>query len=211
MSKYFFSTPPFRRILNIIAIYCPNDTCRQLCLTVSLYTAKKNPNTYYYDPDKVTETWNLLPQAKIMSFPDVNIPQGILDDYKEACLILNLSPKASATLSRRCIQGIIRDFYGAKGNNLKSEIESISSKADPYIISAIDSVRKIGNIGAHMEKEINLIIDIDPNEAELLVSLIELLIKETYVLKDQRDKLLTDVIDLSKNKSAIKSREDKAE
>ena len=29
---------------------------------------------------------------------------------------------------------------------------------------AIDAVRSIGNIGAHMEKDINLIVDVDPEE-----------------------------------------------
>ena len=42
-------------------------------------------------------------------------------------------------------------------------------------VDAIDAVRKIGNIGAHMERDINLIVDIDPNEAAILIGLIELL------------------------------------
>jgi hypothetical protein len=46
-----------------------------------------------------------------MPLPDY-IPEQIKDDYYEACSILNLSPKASATLARRCLQGMIRDFWG---------------------------------------------------------------------------------------------------
>jgi integrase len=54
----------------------------------------------------VLQRWNLIPEADIKIFPDY-IPKPILDDYAEACLINNLSPKASATLSRRSLQGII--------------------------------------------------------------------------------------------------------
>jgi len=38
---------------------------------------------------------------------------------------------------------------------------------DPLTWEAIDAVRKLGNIGAHMEKDINVIVDVDPEEAEL--------------------------------------------
>src|SRR6476469_6072200 len=37
------------------------------------------------------------------------------------------------------------------------------------VISEERTTRNIGNIGAPMEREINLIIDVDPEEAELLI------------------------------------------
>ena len=37
------------------------------------------------------------------------------DDYEEAALVLSISPKASAALSRRCLQTILREHgYGQK-------------------------------------------------------------------------------------------------
>ena len=48
----------------------------------------------------------------------------------------------------------------------------------PESVEAIDHARKIGNIGAHMEKDINLIIDIDPEEAQILIELVENLFDE---------------------------------
>ncbi|MCP1830281.1 hypothetical protein ACVIHH_005106 [Bradyrhizobium sp. USDA 4518] len=35
-------------------------------------------------------------------------------------------------------------------------------------MDAIDAVRIVGNIGAHMEKDVNLIVDIEPGEAQML-------------------------------------------
>ena len=52
----------------------------------------------------------IRPKSIAYKFPDY-IPQAIRSDYEEACSIVNLSPKASATLSRRCLQGMIRDFF----------------------------------------------------------------------------------------------------
>ena len=47
-------------------------------------------------------------------------------------------------------------------------------------------MRKLGNIGAHMEKDINVIVDVDPNEADLLIGLIETVLREWYVAREDR-------------------------
>ena len=79
---------------------------------------------------------------------------------------------------------MIRDFWKVKDKpNLKQEIDAIQDKVDPGLWKAIDGIREMGNIGAHMEKDVNLIIDIEPDEAEQLIKLIELLFKEWYVAK----------------------------
>ena len=57
----------------------------------------------------------------------------------------------------------------------------------PESVEAIDHVRTIGNIGAHMEKDIDLIIEVDPGEAQALIELIELLFEEWYVAKYERE------------------------
>ena len=49
-------------------------------------------------------------------------------------------------------------------------------------------MRQIGNIGAHMQKDINLIIDVDPDEAQTLIELIETLFDEWYVEREKRKK-----------------------
>jgi hypothetical protein len=121
------------------------------------------------------------------------IPSPILADYSEACLIVSLSPKASATLARRCLQGMIRDFWGIRKHRLKDEIDALEEKVDPQTWDAIDSVRKIGNIGAHMEADINVIVDVDPDEATLLIGLIETLLADWYVARHNRDERMAKI------------------
>jgi hypothetical protein len=128
-----------------------------------------------------------------------------LDDYVEACAIRDLSPKASATLSRRCLQGIIRDFWKVSKPTLVQEIEAIKDKTDPLTWEAIDSVRKIGNISAHMEADINVIVDVDANEAQLLIELIETLIKDWYVVRHDREKRLKAIVAARDAKDAAKA------
>ena len=105
----------------------------------------------------------------------------------EACRVRDLSPKASATLARRCLQGMIRDFCGIAKATLYQEIEALNravadNKAPqgvtPESVQGIDDVRSIGNIGAHMEKDINIIVEVDPDEAQMLIELVEMLFDE---------------------------------
>ncbi|MBP1040392.1 DUF4145 domain-containing protein [Vagococcus sp. BWB3-3] len=143
---------------------------------------------------------NVNPDSLAQSFPEY-IPKSIRQDYEEACKIVRLSPKASATLSRRCLQGMIRDYWEISGkNNLFEEIDAIKDKVTPQVKEVLDSVRQIGNIGAHMEKDINLIVDIEPDEAQQLINLIEYLMNQWYIQRHESELMLTSIIDINKTK-----------
>lgn len=146
----------------------------------------------------------IFPNSLAIQFPDY-VPIAIKKDYEEAYSIVGLSPKASATLSRRCLQGMIRDFWNIRKPRLIDEINELQSLVSPSQWKAIDSLRSIGNIGAHMEKDINLIVEVDPNEAEKLLKLIELLINKWYIARHDEEKLLSDITQIADNKKLLKS------
>lgn len=181
---------------------CPNPDCAEY--TVFSYVAKaKIVNGFLQESDDILETWHNKPQAVLKVLPDY-IPKSIAEDYNEAALIKTLSPKASATLSRRCLQGMIRDFWGVKEKNLFLEIQSIKDKVAGDTWAAIDAVRSIGNIGAHMEKDIDVIIDVLPEEAGLLIQLIETLINDWYIERETRRIRTQAIIDAANQKKAAK-------
>lgn len=165
-------------------VTCPNKECRKqtIHLVISFSDAsglhKKTP----------IFSARLVPETNAKQFPDY-IPKAILEDYREACLILEKSPKASAKFSRRCLQGMIRDFWGIRKENLFHEIQELkdNDKVDKLTWDAIDSVRTMGNIGAHMEKDVNLIIDVDPDEAAHLIWLIETLFEDWYIARHEKE------------------------
>jgi hypothetical protein len=167
-------------------IKCPNQDCNKISLIATENKFHKYVLSGYVKGDTL-RSWQLIPESKVKTWPDY-IPKAIREDYSEACLICELSPKASATLSRRCLQGIIRNVWEVKKGRLVDEIKQIEDKISPESLKEINLIRNIGNIGAHMEKDVNLIIDIDPGEARLLIELIESLIKEWYIDKHERKK-----------------------
>ncbi|TBL47989.1 DUF4145 domain-containing protein [Obesumbacterium proteus] len=116
----------------------------------------------------------------------------------------DLSPKASATLSRRCLQGMIRSVWEVKPARLVDEIKAIESQIEASMWKAIDAIRNIGNIGAHMENDINIIVDVDPDEAEMLIGLLELLIQEWYVEKHEKKIRIDAITALAAEKKALK-------
>ena len=179
-------------------IVCPNSKCKEHSITAELGIANTN---FRHSLHSSIESWKLRPLSKAKPLPDY-IPKAIITDYEEACLITNLSPKSSATLARRCIQGILRDFWGVKPGRLVDEIKSIKDKVDPITWQAIDGVRGIGNIGAHMEKDINVIVDVDPEEAQLLIGLLEHLIKEWYINRHERQKQMEALVGVAEQKQS---------
>ena len=76
---------------------------------------------------------------------------------------------------------------------------------DPTTWKAIDAVRSIGNIGAHMEKDINVVVDVEPNEAALLIGLLETLVEDWYIQRQQREERLKAVIALAEAKKDTKA------
>jgi len=166
---------------------------------VTLSASKLNSN-YEEQRTRAIAYWQLIPSGFGKNFPDY-IPEAIRADYREACAIKALSPKASATLARRCLQGMVRNFWDVKPGRLVDEINQIQEKIDPMTWAAIEAVRKLGNIGAHMEKDINVIVDVDANEAELLIGLIERLLEDWYIAREKRRTSMTALIDAAAAKT----------
>ena len=99
--------------------------------------------------------------------------------------MLEISPKASAALSRRCLQNLLRDAAGVKPGNLADEIQEVTdAKTVPsHLIEVIDAVRQIGNFAAHpmKSKSTGEILPVEPNEAEWNLDVLEALFDFYYV------------------------------
>jgi hypothetical protein len=187
-----------------ISIACANAKCRKMTLRLELVKRVDDQNTYNnWELGARIHKWSVLPQSEAKPQPDC-IPKPIRDDYYEACSIRDLSPKASATLTRRVLQGMIRDFckIQLKDNRLVAELRELRKQAETNTaargveldsVEAIDHVRGIGNIGAHMEADINVIVDVDPDEAQKLIELVELLFDEWYVASEARAERLRSI------------------
>jgi len=126
-----------------------------------------------------------------------HVPAHFADDYKEACITLPDSPKASAALSRRCLQHLLRDVAGVKHSNLANEIQEVLDKKElpSYLSTSLDAIRNIGNFAAHPMKSQSTgeILDVEPGEAEwnldVLESLFDFYFVQPEILKEKQKAL----------------------
>ena len=155
------------------------------------------------------------PPARIQAYPkgisrapvskEVN-DKEILEDYKEACLVLADSPKASAALSRRCVQNLLREKAGVKKATLADEIQQVldSKQLPSYLSESLDAIRNIGKFAAHpiKSKSSGEIVDVEDGEAEWNLDVLEGLFDFYYVqpaiLKKKREELNKKLTDAGK-------------
>lgn len=113
------------------------------------------------------------------------VPDDFKNDYHEACLTLADSPKASAALSRRCLQHILRECAKVKHGNLAGEIQQVldEAKLPSHLLDSLDAVRNIGNFAAHPIKSQSSgeVIDVELGEAEWNLDVLEALFDYFFV------------------------------
>jgi uncharacterized protein DUF4145 len=105
------------------------------------------------------------------------VPAVIAQEYREACAILEPSPRASAAMSRRCLQSLLTLTGRATNHDLSKAIDELVERAElPAILSKeLDAVREIGNFGAHPRKSLATgeVLDVEPGEAEWNITVLE--------------------------------------
>jgi len=134
------------------------------------------------------------------------VPPEFAQDYKEACLVFADSPKASAALSRRCLQNLLREKAGTTKRDLADQIQEVlDSKSLPsYLAESLDAVRNIGNFAAHpiKSKSTGEIVDVEPGEAEwnldVLEGLFDFYFVQPHKLQEKREKLNGKLKDVGK-------------
>jgi len=188
------SKSPYERVdavkekLNIWKVQCPE--CLKLIVTIEKLEYDIGIEQWYVISEQIV--WPLSsgrPPA-----PE-NVPSHLADDYNEAALVLLFSPKASAALSRRCLQTLLKEAGKTKAINLSNQIDEVLSSLPAYIAENLDVVRNIGNFAAHEQKSknTNAILDVEPGEAEWNLDVLDSLFDFYYVRpiieKKKRDEL----------------------
>jgi hypothetical protein len=139
-----------------------------------------------------TAGWPQWKHLDFMAYPRARsrpiakeVPNPYRQDFSEACTVLADSAKASAALSRRCLQAILQDQLGAKKRDLYDQIEEViaSGKLPPYIVEGLHDVRNIGKFAAHPIKSTTTgaIVDVEPGEADWNLEVVEMLFEFCFV------------------------------
>ena len=163
-------------------VVCPS------CRRCTLRLISSQHRTDHVTPVPMGVEHSVLIRPRAPSRPPIppEVPYEFRDDYLEACLVLVDSPKASAALSRRCLQLILRERAAVKNpNDLAKAIQEVVD--DPTVPSGVsdclDLVRNIGNFAAHPNKSQSTgeIVPVEDGEAEWCLEAIEVLFDFYFV------------------------------
>jgi hypothetical protein len=132
--------------------------------------------------------WQIYPLGANRGPVPPEVPPDIAKDYVEACNVLPISAKASAALSRRCLQNMLH-AANYRARDLSKEIDLLLSEPDPKkalphkLRETVDAIRNFGNFSAHPidDKTTLQVIAVDPEEAEWCLEVIEELFEHFYV------------------------------
>lgn len=108
---------------------------------------------------------------------------NLAEDFREASCVFPKSKKASAALSRRCLQFILREEAGTKSKDLSAQINEVLDRLPSELASNVDAIRHVGNFAAHPIKSTNSgeIVEVEEGEAEWLLDVLEELFDFYYV------------------------------
>ena len=150
---------------HLSAVHCPS--CRKAIVSL------EEPNG---------ESVVIRPIAAHRNVPN-EVPPEIAQDYQEAAAVLNLSPKANAALSRRCLQAVLREAGKTTQKDLAKQIDEVLPRLPRLIADAVDYIRNVGNFAAHpiKSKSTGEIVDVEPGEAEWNLEVLDLLFDHYYV------------------------------
>lgn len=161
---------------------CRCSACQKLVIRL---LSASNYNRAHEQP--IHELTSRLVRPKVPARGQIgsDVPEGYTEDYNEACSVLADSAKASAALSRRCLQLLLRDQAKVKHQDLSKEIQELLDRATlpSHIAEDLDAVRNIGNFAAHPIKSQSTgeIVPVEPGEAEWNLSVLESLFDFYFV------------------------------
>lgn len=186
----------------IYKMRCPQEKCGKFIL--ELHNGEPNPHHNGFLQKKGKILVKPIAPSRTPVPPEVDI--SFAKDYAEACLVLAYSPKASAALSRRCLQNILREKAGVRKGDLAKEIQEVidGNSLPSYLSESIDAIRNIGNFAAHPVKSTSTgeIVDVEEGEAEWLLDVLEALFDFYFVqpaiLQAKRDALNAKLQDMGK-------------
>lgn len=173
---------------SIFYMKCPNTDCGKFIIDLVRGKARREVYQNNYEStlstNHIEERRTLYPFLASRPLAPIEVDTHIAKDYNESCAVFSLSPKASAALSRRCLQNILREKANVKKGDLVKEIQdAIANGLPTYISESVDAIRNIGNFAAHPSKDkvTGEIVEVEPGEAEWLLDVLELLFDFYYV------------------------------
>ena len=122
--------------------------------------------------DRTTDWTIIYPSESRPPTVSDAVPDNLKADYVEAYMVLPISPKASAALSRRFLQALLNEQGFTKANLYEQIQDTIAERQSDRVLpshlrTVIYAIRRFGNFSAHPITDLTTlqVINVDPEEA----------------------------------------------
>jgi hypothetical protein len=163
--------------------------CGRLVLSLENGVPARDQFGRYAKLIKINSRWLFRPRGMSRQPLPAQVPREFAQDYEESSTVLQDSAQASAALSRRCLQHVLREVMKAKPSDLFSEIQEVidGGTLPSQLTEVIDAVRVIGNFAAHPMKSKNSgeVLPVEPGEAEWNLDVLDALFDFLFVQPDK--------------------------
>lgn len=171
--------------------FCPE--CNQLIIFLR-YGHCKQVNYDEFWVDTVTNEYLISPQFSNRKTLSDTIPEKYVQLFQESEQVNNISPRASATLSRYLLQMLLHEELHIHKRNLEDEIKELegSSNIPTKLVTMLQVMRRVANFGAHPKKSTNSneIVEVEAGESAVMLDLLEEVFDYIFVKPKQQELFL---------------------
>jgi len=179
---------------NVISGFCPD--CDNFIVIVEhgkKFEESQNDEEAY----EIDSSETVYPKFIAGRILEEGIPERYVHEFREAEQVLEVSPKASATLSRYLLQMVLHEELSIKKKNLEEELNELERQqiVSTKLVKMLQVFRKVANFGAHPKKSTNSneILEVAKGEAEIMLDLLEELFDCVFVKPKQQEQFLAEV------------------
>lgn len=158
---------------------CPNPECKRLILFLEVGRA----GIHCWGLGQASKSILIYPKGFDTPQLPPEVPPAYSEQFYEACSVLRYSPRASAALSRICLQNLLRQIAGVQPGKLKDELQQIleSGKLSSTIIQDINALYSISSFLNSDNQDCSIIHPADLAEANLYIKVLNQLFKYYFL------------------------------
>ena len=144
--------------------------------------------------DQIDEEQPIYPRYATARKLHEFIPHQYAELFRESEEVNNISPRASATLSRYLLQMLLHEELHIHKRNLEEELKELEgmNNVPSKLVSMLQIMRKIANFGAHPKKSTNSneIVEVEEGESAIMLDLLEEVFDYIFVKPKQQEDFL---------------------
>ena len=170
--------------------FCPE--CEKLIIQLQHGLESSYAGEYWIED--IDEKSIIYPRYSVGRELDPYVPPKYAQLFRESEEVNNISPRASATLSRYLLQMLLHEELHIHKRNLEDEIKELENgnNIPTKLVTMLQVMRRVANFGAHPKKSTNSneIVEVEAGESAVMLDLLEEVFDYIFVKPKQQELFL---------------------